>query len=506
MDIKGLAETLHPLEQKVLPYLDKENDLDGLARSSSLSIVEVMRALQWLENKQVLKISTEIIEVIKLDSNGKKYAEHGLPEKRFLQAVSNSSVSIKDIPDVSGLDDNESAVCLGVLKGKAAISLDAGIVSITEHGRKIVSKEWLEEALLKRLSSGTVGIGSLSPEEKFAYDVFRKRSKIVLAVVNKLKKYELTDLGKKLCAAKLDIKPTLERMTPQILREKTWKGNAFRHYDVRINVPGINAGRKHHYRAFLDSVRRKFMALGFKEMFGPVVESDFWDMDALFMPQFHSARDIHAAYYVKEPEYGKLDESIVEKVKQAHENGFGTSSKGWQYPFDVRRTHRLLLRTQGTACSARTLASKDLKIPGKYFATSKCFRYDVIDASHLPDFFQTEGIVVDEGLNFTHLKGVLKMFAEEFAQTTSFKIKPCYFPFTEPSAELHAKHPELGWIELGGSGIFRPELTKPLGVDVPVIAWGLGIDRVGMVNMGINDIRDLYTADLNKLKNSLFRY
>ncbi|MBI4440520.1 phenylalanine--tRNA ligase subunit alpha, partial [Candidatus Woesearchaeota archaeon] len=214
------------------------------------------------------------------------------------------------------------------------------------------------------------------------------------------------------------------------------------------------------------------------------------------------ARDIHDAYYIKEPKYGKLDEKLVQGVKRAHENGFGTGSRGWHYDFDEKRTHRHLLRTQTTACSARMLASKELQIPGKYFAIARCFRYDVIDATHLADFNQTEGFVIEEGLNFRHLIGLLKMFAEEFCQTDRIKITPAYFPFTEPSAELHAKHPELGWIELGGSGIFRPEMLKPLGIDKPVIAWGIGIDRLAMFNLGLNDIRDLFSHDLKFLRNA----
>jgi len=224
----------------------------------------------------------------------------------------------------------------------------------------------------------------------------------------------------------------------------------------------------------------------------------------LFMPQFHSARDIHQGYYVKEPKYAKdLPENVVKNVKAAHENGFGTGSKGWGYDFDVKRTHRHILRTQGTACSARMLASKDLKIPGKYYAIARCFRYDVVDATHLSDFFQTEGIVVEEGLNFRHLKGLLRMFAEEFAETYQIKIVPGYYPYTEPSASLYAKHPQLDWIELGGSGIFRPEMVKPLlGREVPVLAWGIGLDRLAMFKLGIKDIRQLFSHDLEFLRNA----
>ena len=133
---------------------------------------------------------------------------------------------------------------------------------------------------------------------------------------------------------------------------------------------------------------------------------------------------------------------------------------------------------------------------------ARCFRYDVIDATHLPDFNQTGGFVIGEGLNIKHLFGLLKMFGEEFAETDQIKIVPGYFPFTEPSAELHAKHPELGWVELAGSGIFRPEMLKPLGIDVPVIAWGVGLDRLAMFKLGIKDIRDLFSHDLTFLRNS----
>jgi phenylalanyl-tRNA synthetase alpha chain len=301
----------------------------------------------------------------------------------------------------------------------------------------------------------------------------------------------------------ISLKDIHDRLTPSMLRDSSWQNKKLRRYDVKINVPSIFGGKKQHYLNFLDEVRSKFLAVGFKEMFGPIVETEFWDMDALFMPQFHSARDIHAAYYVKEPKYEEVDKKLIEKVKLSHEIGKGTISKGWQYKFSTEKTKQLILRTQGTALSARMLTSKDLNIPGKYFGIARCFRPDVVDATHAPDFNQVEGIVVEEGLNFRHLKGLLKLFAEEFAETDQIKITPAYFPFTEPSAELHAKHPELGWIELGGSGIFRPELVQPLlGYEIPVLAWGLGVDRLAMFKLGFKDIRQLFSHDLNILRNS----
>jgi len=502
MEIKKLAESLNPSERKVVKILDSFSSFHDIVRVTGLKDVEVMRALQWLQNKNIITIKEEQKELVFLDENGNKYLKDGLPERKFLKAIERSA-SISEIQKKTNLSNEEVAISLGTLKSKAAIEISKGkelAASITEHGKYLLKHGFPEEQFLKEHFPRE--LKSLNEEEKFVLDNLRKRKKIVKVEPSKIIDAVLTETGKKLVKEKIE-DDLIEKITPSLIKLGTWKGKKFRRFDVKINVPQIFAGRKQHYRRFLDEVRQKFVGLGFKEMTGPVVETDFWNMDALFMPQFHAARDIHQAYYIKEPKYGKLDEALVKKVKEAHENGHGTGSKGWRYDFDVKRTHRHMLRTQGTACSARMLASKDLEIPGKYFSIARCFRYDVVDATHLPDFFQTEGIVVEEGLNFSHLKGLLKMFAEEFAETDQIKITPGYFPFTEPSAELHAKHPELGWIELGGSGIFRPEMVKPLlGREIPVLAWGIGIDRIAMFKLGIKDIRQLFSHDLEYLRNA----
>ncbi|MBU0628296.1 MAG: phenylalanine--tRNA ligase subunit alpha [Nanoarchaeota archaeon] len=501
MDEERLAQTLHNYERKVLSVLDKESTVSEISSKSGLKDIEVMRGLQWLENKGIVKLREDVKEIVELDSNGEKYREGGLPERRFLKFVKKDT-PVSEILKEAKLSNEEVSVCLGVLKGKAAIAIRKDkelMVSILPQGEKILQKESLEELFLKK--KFPILLSELTDEDKFALDSLRKRKNIVKVETRKIRKAELTEFGRKLSKSGIKFEETYDRLTPAMVRDGSWANKKFRRYDVKINVPLVFGGKKQHYARFLDDVRGKFISLGFSEMFGPIVETEFWDMDALFMPQFHSARDIHAAYYVKEPKYGKLDNYIVERVKESHEIGKGTISKGWQYKFDVNKTKQLILRTQGTALSARMLASKELKIPGKYFGIARCFRPDVVDATHSADFNQVEGIVIEEGLNFRHLKGLLKMFAEEFAETDQIKITPAYFPFTEPSAELHAKHPELGWIELGGSGIFRPELVKPLlGREISVLAWGLGIDRLAMFKLGIKDIRELFSHNLDFLK------
>ena len=174
------------------------------------------------------------------------------------------------------------------------------------------------------------------------------------------------------------------------------------------------------------------------------------------------------------------------------------SSIGHNYKWDPKKAARLLLRPQGTSISARTLYN--LKIPSKYFSIARCFRPDQIDATHAIEFNQTEGIICDPNITFRDLLGILKTFAIEVAGAEEVRFRPDYYPFTSPSVELSAKHPKLGYIEFGGAGIFRPEVTKPFGIDHPVLAWGLGVERLFMTKFNISDIRSLYSQDLDWLR------
>lgn len=502
MDIQTLVDGLHPLERKVLPRLTNGISLKGIVAITGLKEVEVMRALQWMENKKILEIKIELKEMIYLGENGKEYLQKGLPEIRFLKEIKKET-SVDELREKLKLKREEVSVCLGVLKKKSLIDIskknDKLMVMITQAGLDSLKKKSLEEKFLEKLPMKDK---DMTDEDRNAFSQLSSRKDIIIREIVKDRFVHLTELGENVKKEAEHMKDNFtDSLTHEILVNKSWKGKKFRRYDIKINVPKIFYGKKQHYRAFLDDVRVKFLSLGFKEMSGPVVETEFWNMDALFMPQFHSARDIHGAYFVKEPKYGKVDKELIEKIKNAHEKGGGTTSKGWRYDFDEKETLRNVLRTQATALSARMLASKTLDIPGKYFAIARCFRPDVVDATHNVDFNQVEGIIVEEGLNFKHLKGLLKMFAEEFAETETIKIVPSYFPFTEPSAELHAKHPELGWIELGGSGIFRSEVVKPLiGKDISVLAWGIGVDRLAMFKLGLKNIRDLFSSDLSFLR------
>ena len=503
MDIDKIVESLHPLERKVLPFLDKCNNLKELMENSGLAEAEAMRALQWLENKKVLKISSDTEETIQLDSNGKEYLKSGLPERRFLEAVKSKILSIPAIGREASLSHEELTVCLGLLKGKAAIEIENGLISITDRGKNILSQTWLEEAFLKKVSAGTVSPSELSPEEKFAFDIFRKRKDIIKTYVKKIKSFELTHLGKQLAEHKIEMKGTVDRLTPDMLRQGSWKDKSFRRYDVNINVPKIYGGKRHFVNQATDYAKRVWIEMGFKEMEGPMVNTCFWNFDALFTAQDHPVRDLQDTFYMKTPAKGKLPKKeIVERVKAMHEHGGDMESSGWQYRWDEDTAKRLILRTHTTVLSAKTLAAlKRSDWPAKFFAVGRCFRNEAVDWSHLFEFNQTEGIIVDPNANFRHLLGYLKRFFTKLGFPQA-RFRPAYFPYTEPSVEIDVFHPaHKKWVELGGAGVFRPEVVEPLlGEAVPVLAWGPGFDRIMMEYYRITDLRDLYRNDLAQIR------
>lgn len=414
--------------------------------------------------------------VYKLTEEGRKYLQFGLPEKNLVEFLSKAPADIKKArEEVGGFD-----IALMWAKKKGLVKIEGGVLHLVKK-----QQHFEEEDVLKQIEDGRL---KATPDTNRIVSVLVQR---------RLAEEQRETLAKK--AEKL-VGKEVTNLTEELIKTGVWKSVKLKPYNVTATGKKINIGKRQPYNRFLAEVRRKLVEMGFAEMTGPTIETEFWNFDAMFQAQNHPSRDWTQTYSMKYPQYGSLPgKAVVDSVRAAHENGGKTGGTGWGYKWDDRKAARLMPRAHGTALSARMLASGP-KIPGKYFAIVRCYRPDVIDATHGVEFNQTEGIVVDEGLNMKDLLGILKEFAMEFASTDKIKFLPDYYPFTEPSVQMSAKHPELGWIELGGAGIFREEFTKSLGVDAPVLAWGLGIDRLAMYKLGINDIRDLFSQKLDWLR------
>jgi phenylalanyl-tRNA synthetase alpha chain len=502
MSVKELIKSLHPLERRVLPFLDSCKNFNELVLKSNMKDIEVMRALQWLSNRNVLLIKEEENEIIELGINGKNYSKNGLPEKRFLNAIKDSKLSLGEVLKKSGLDSTEVNICIGTLKSKAAVDISKDkelSFSITENGKKLLLKDSLEEIFLKKLFP--INLKDLKPEEKFAFDNLLKRKDIILLNKVKTRSFELTALGKQLVSEKISFDDFIDGLTPEIIKSGKWRSKDFRKYDVSINVPKVYGGKRHFESQALDYIRKIWLELGFKEMQGNLVQTSFWDLDSLFVPQDHPARQMQDTFFIKNPSKGKLPD-ISKKVKEVHENGADTGSKGWggKWSEDIAREN--LLRTHTTVLSAQTIAAiKESEMPAKFFSVGKVFRNEALDWKHLFEFYQVEGIVVDPNANLQHLKGYLKEFYKKMGYS-DVRMKPAHFPYTEPSVEVVVYNPvRKEWIELGGAGIFRPEVTKTLiGKEIPVLAWGQGMARIIAEYWKMTDIRDIYNNDLKKIR------
>jgi len=474
-----------------------------LVAATSHSDAAVTRALATLQENQRIKVTETERILLHLTEEGSDYARLGLPERRIVQAVLQlgGEATLEQASKRASISPAQSALALGWLKSAHWCEVDNQSQKILLKAAGIPDKTDLERALDILSNKPELWADEMPSALRQTVEILKRRK--LLITKRQTKRYvELTPQGWKALEDGITVPAEVSDLTPELITSQRWKSTNFRKYNIEAPVKSSWPGKKQPYRQFLDQLKSKLVALGFKEMIGPTVELMFFNCDALFMPQDHPAREIHDIYFTKTSEQGDLGEyqNFIDPVAETHENGWKTGSTGWGYKYSRDEALKLILRSQGTALSARMLVSKNLQVPGKYFSIVRCFRPDQVDRTHLTEFNQVEGIVVGANLSLRNLLGVLERFAVEIAGADKVRFRPDYFPFTEPSVELQAFKEGFGWLEFGGSGIFRPELTLPLGITVPVLAWGIGVDRLYMMRNGIDDIRMLFTQNLDWIR------
>ena len=332
-------------------------------------------------------------------------------------------------------------------------------------------------------------------------------------------KYFLITKGGKFA---LSIEKPETDLTAEMILKGTWKEKRFKEYNFNaLGVPP-ERGHLHPLLKVREQFRQIFLELGFSEMpTNNFVENSFWNFDALFQPQQHPARDAHDTFFVSDPEeteLKKVPQEYLERVKRVHSVG-GYGSTGYNYDWKEEEAAKNILRTHTTAVSARMLykVAQDYAAaktrdpnhvfqPVKYFSIDRVFRNETLDATHLAEFHQIEGVVANVGLSLGDLMGIIQEFFHKLG-LSRIKFKPAYNPYTEPSMEIFSYHEGLEkWVEVGNSGVFRPEMLLPMGLpeDVSVIAWGLSTERPTMIKYGINNIRDLvgHKVDLQMVYNN----
>ncbi|MBI4393448.1 MAG: phenylalanine--tRNA ligase subunit alpha [Euryarchaeota archaeon] len=499
-------------EKRVLVALHKlgpTSPQELLKVSGLTELVEVMNGASWLRAKGLLKWDEKFNVSYRLTDEGRELVNR-LPERRLFRLLEKNGgtvllkavaiLTLNDGPDRKILPE-EIPIAVGWLKRK-------GLAEITKDGVETMVRTRPGAEIIITPDEKVMTMLAAAPEGVPESDLDSRGVNLLLGRQNILKKkeetawrFELTDKGRAMVEAGIDLQETVSQITPELIQSGAWKTASIRAYDVASFAPPVYGGKTHPMRRIVDDIRRIFLSMGFTEIGGPFVRSCFWDMDVLFVPQDHPAREMQDTFYLSNPAKSAIkDRKLLDRVKGVHESGKGVDSTGWGYKWSEAEGSRMILRTHTTVDTISHLA-KHNEPPVKAFAIGRVFRKEAMDATHLPEFHQVEGIVMEEGANLRELIGLLREFFQNQMGFEEVRVRPGYFPYTEPSLEVDVRF-RGKWLELGGAGIFRPEVTRPIGCKAPVLAWGLGLERLAMLKLGLTDIRDLYLPDIDWLRNA----
>ncbi len=476
-------------EKRILLALTKVESTspEKLASLAEINVETAMRSAFLLEQKGLSKITEKTTETYSLTPEGILYAESGLPEQRIIEFMGSKETCLSDLKEV--FSDQEAKIALGWLrkKGWASIEKRKDEVVITPLS---ITRDPQKE-VLNLLHMKNTDLKRFDPE---VIKALLNRN-LIVATEKSDRVISLTDEGRRLAARGIEIIEEITQLTPDLIRSGKWKEKHLREYDVNAPVLEVFGAKKHPYRRLLDQMRKIFLEMGFEEIRGDIVQTSFWNFDALFQPQDHPAREMQDTFYLDS--IGDIPMELAQKVKAMHERGGDIGSTGWGGKWNLELARTEVLRTHTTAITIKHLADNP-NPPVKAFCIGRAYRRETIDSTHLPEFTQLEGVVMDEAVSFKNLLGCLAEFYKRMG-FEKLRFRPGYFPYTEPSVEPEVYVEGLGWMELGGAGIFRHEVTAPLGIRHPVLAWGLGVGRLAMLHLGLKDLRDLYRPDMDWL-------
>lgn len=498
---------LHLYEKKLLKELSNNSDAtpEEIAENQGMPLKAVTSAAGMLSSKNIISVDKKSTEYVSLSEEGQEYIENGLPEHRILKALqdfhdeSKEEATLDEIIEKSGVTKQQMNFSIGVMMRHKWTKMNNGKLSLTEEGKKVNIGELPQVKFLKFISDNKQVASNQIPEEfDEVRQEFNKRKELFDIKISQEFKFKINNLGQQIIDQGITIQEEATQLTHEQLKTGSWKNLHYRGYDINASAPNSFPGKVHPLQQTIEEIRSIFIDMGFDEAKGTILESAFWNFDMLFQPQDHAAREMQDTFYVNNPPLADLpSQELVEKTKIEHETGGNTGSKGWQYKWDVEIAKQMVLRTHTTGLSVRYLSENEP--PLKMFSVGRVFRRETLDYKHLPEFHQVEGIVAGEDMSFKNLLGILK----EFYRKLGFKVRfrPAYFPYTYLSVESEIYVPEKkSWMELGGSGMFRPEVLEPLGIKTQVAAFGLGIERLAMMRCNVEDIRMLYQSDIGWLR------
>lgn len=508
---------LHPIEKSLLRVLARNSPMfvENLSQFTDLGVDQVRRGIEWLKYKGLISVNDKSIAKISVGKNGLYAIENRFPERRLLEMVKQGLNTMQKLSNVDVFhDNNESnaafrhAVYINRwLRRYPSTKPGDDAILVALPGSDEASPE---EALLKKIhmasSISQDQVSDMNHEDLKALESLKKRH-FVVEHTDKISEIELSDKGRQLLTL-LKSDERLEdeteqhwvsQLTPDLITSGGWKDVRFSPLDVEAATTSLHIGKKHPLQNLIDEIKDVFIGMGFMEIDGPLIQSSFWNFDALFTPQDHPAREMQDTFYIQQAGQTILRSyrSVVDSVSKVHR-------RTWQYDWNSDEAKRTVLRTHTTPVTLSYLSSIKTE-DAKVFTVGKVFRNEKSTYKHLVEFNQIEGVVTAKSVTLRDLMGLQMEFYSKLG-IKKVKFWPTYFPYTEPSLQSMIYNESLGkWIELFGMGIFRPEVTKPLGIRNPVLAWGGGIERIAMLRFGLNDVRDLYSNGLGWLR-SVPRY
>ncbi len=477
---EGEKEFLERLAGKIQP--GREYSVEALAGIAGLEKSSVEALVRLLSSKNLASLRVVRREEWKPSREALAYLKEGFPEERLVSLLRKrgGEASIEDVRRELGDEIAEKALVNA--SRKKWVRIERGIIKLVEATPLNEERRALENLVEKG-----------EPPSPSMLKILRKRRLV--------ERTERRETLVKFHYAPEEILEkalvTLGALTRDHIVSGLWRRAVLREYNVAAEPPRRYPNRLHFFREFIDFIKDVMREMGFVEYETGPVEIELWNYDVLFQPQFHPARSPTDTFYLETPSRGRGEEQIVERAKRIHE-------EKWKYTWSEEKALRPILRSHTTPTSARILYALKPEPPFRYFTIGRVYRVETIDSRHLLEFHQLDGIASEDGISFSSLLGLLSEFFERIG-IKEYKFRPAYFPFTEPSAEASVRIAGQ-WIEVLGCGMFRPEVLEAVGVDYPVAAWGMGLERIAMAVYGISDIRQLYTFDLERIKSTPIRW
>ena len=458
-----MSQVFHDIEKKIITSL-KDNATqtpDSLESSTNLSPDQIRRGIEWLKLKDLAIVTESKTSTISLGKNGLESFQKGLPERRLLDLLNDGPRKLSDLQKELG---PVFGPAMGLARKNNWVDTSADQISL-----KDLPSDLPGEKTLKQIGNNTLSQNEIDKNDLL---ILLKRPNFIVEDIIKTKEITLTDSAKSL-----------------VLSDSSGA------IDVEAKVPEVFVARTHPLKDTLDEISEIFVTLGFSEIIGNMTQSSFWNFDALFTPQDHPARELQDTFYLDGISTKKIaTPEQIRKVSDSHK-------KNWRYNWDINEARKMALRTHTTCVTIKHLA-ENKPDEARVFSLGRVFRNEKVSYKHLVEFNQIEGVVVGKDANLRNLMGIQREFYKRIG-ITKIKFWPTFFPYTEPSLQTMVYNERLGkWIELFGMGIFRSEVTKPLGITKPVLAWGGGIERIAMLKYGLDDVREFYNNNLNWLRSA----